>query len=107
MAAYGGAADAREFYSLQPDRRSRGDSYEHGADGHRGDQQSTHDHRERRILAERHRPSAHHGHVRKSVGALRTRGPLALVDGRNPQDDAHAGAATRGASPGDGAEGTL
>src|SRR5438552_294030 len=82
-----------------------------------GDHQSTHHHGERRILAERHGPSADHGDLRKGARPLRTRGAgicrgaaccapsyrHPLANGRDPENDAHAGAATRGPSPGDAA----
>src|SRR5207302_266973 len=75
-------------------------------DGRRGGHQPPHHHRERRLLAERHRASADDGDLRQGAGPLRPRGPRAPVDGRRPQDDADAGAATRGARAGDAAAGT-
>src|SRR5439155_16652269 len=118
MAADGRAVESRELRAVQPDRRASRDSYQHGADGRRGDTQSTHHHCERRILAEWHGPSAHHRHFRQSARPLRarygrgaaccapTQHAFIVPDGRHPQNDAHAGAATRGPSPGDAPEGT-
>src|SRR5439155_22356143 len=60
---------------------------------------------ERHILAEWHRSSADNGNFLEGAWPLRTRDPLTLLDGSNPQNDADAGAATRGACAGDAAEG--
>src|SRR6266576_51713 len=106
MAADGRAVESRDLRAIRPDRWTSCGPYEHRGDGRRSDQQSTHRHRERRILAERHGASAHDRNVRKGARPLRPRSPLTLVDGRNPQDDADAGAATRGPCAGDAAEGT-
>src|SRR5205809_1923574 len=119
MAAYGRAVESRELRAVQPGRWASRGSYQHGADGRRGDTQSTHHDCERRILAERHGPSPDHGYFREGARPLRPRsrssplsqrerwrGGEALVDGSNPQNDAPAGATTRGASAGHAPEGT-
>src|SRR6266550_7995659 len=105
MATHGGAVESRELRELYQNRRTNRGPQQHRADGRGGDNESTLDNRERRILAGRHRTSSDNGNQREIARPLRTRDALALVDGSNPQDDADAGGATRGASAGNAAEG--
>src|ERR1700738_3964958 len=105
MAEDGRAVESRELRAIWPDWRANCGPYQYRADGRCGDKQSTHHHCERRLLAERHGASADNGNFLKGPWPLRTRHPLALADGSNPQDDAHACATTRGAGARDAAEG--
>src|SRR6266700_2689488 len=104
MAAYGRAIESRELRAISRDRRTHRGAYEHGADGRRGDNESTHDDCERHILAERHRPSAFSRNFLESTRPLRTRDAGSLVDGSDPQNHSNAGTTTRGESAGDVAE---
>src|SRR5438876_2307569 len=105
MAADRRAVEPRKLRAIQPDWRPNCGSYEHRGDGRRGDKKSAHYDCERHILAEWHRSSADNGNFLEGAWPLRTRGTLTLIDGSNPQNDADAGAKTRGASAGDAAEG--
>src|SRR6266566_6924637 len=82
MATYGRALESRELRAVQPDRWTSRDSYQHGADGGRGDTQSTHHHCERCILAERHGPSPDHGYFREGARPLRPRSPSSPLSQR-------------------------
>src|ERR1700687_6358889 len=105
MAEDGRAVESRELRAIWPDWRANCGPYQYRADGRGGDKQSTHDHCERRLLAERHGASPDNGNLLEGAWPLRARGPLTLADGGNPQDDGHAGATIGGASAGDAAEG--
>src|SRR5262249_16296523 len=114
MAADRRAAESGELRALHPQRRTRRGPYQHRADGGCGDRQSTHHHCERCVLAGRHGTPAHHRRIRTCARPLcrnacplarRERGSGGEAHGRDPQNDAHAGAATRGPSPGDAAQG--